>query len=347
MTLIYFILVLGVTVLVHEFGHFLFAKRAGIYVYEFSIGMGPKLLSKRRKNDETEYCLRLLPSGGFVQMAGEEIEEDEKIPKNKRMQSKTWMQRFLTIVAGVLFNFIFAILLFFIIGLFYGVPQNKSIIASVEPNYPIAETNVRAGDQILKINGKNAKSQDMLLLQMQVETGKELTIQVKHEDGTIENVKVKPKEVKQDGVTSYVYGFALDNQVEHGFFAALKYGFVKTYNLLLQMIFIIFYLCTGALELSSLSGPVGIYTIVGETAKVGLINLVYLVAYLCVNVGFINLLPIPAFDGVRILFLIIEKIKGKPVDAKVENTIHSIGFLLLMALMILITYNDIVRIFFH
>ena len=107
MTLIYMVLILGIIVFIHEFGHFLFAKRAGIYVYEFSLGMGPRIFKFKRKNDETEYSLRLLPIGGYVQMAGEELEVDEKIPSEMRMQSKTWSQRFLTIIAGIMFNFIF------------------------------------------------------------------------------------------------------------------------------------------------------------------------------------------------------------------------------------------------
>ena len=109
MTLIYMILILGIIVFIHEFGHFIFAKKAGIYVYEFSLGMGPRLFKFKRKNDETEYSLRLFPIGGYVQMAGEELEVDEKIPENMRMQSKTWVQRFLTIIAGIMFNFILAI----------------------------------------------------------------------------------------------------------------------------------------------------------------------------------------------------------------------------------------------
>ena len=110
MTLIYMILILGVIVFIHEFGHFIFAKRAGIYVYEFSLGMGPRLCKFNRKNDETEYSIRLLPIGGYVQMAGEDLDDDEKIPLEKRMYSKSWIQRFLTIVAGIMFNFILALL---------------------------------------------------------------------------------------------------------------------------------------------------------------------------------------------------------------------------------------------
>lgn len=346
MTIIYFILVLGVTVFIHELGHFIFAKKAGIYVYEFSIGMGPKIFSKKRKNDETVYSIRLFPIGGFVQMAGEEVEIDEQIPIEKRMQSKTWGQRFLTVIAGVLFNFILAIILLFFIALKEGAPVSTPYIAEVDESFPIAKTNIQSGDQILSLNGKKTSTQDMLLLELQVQMGKTIHMEVKHENGSVEKIKVKPVKEMVDGTESYKYGFSLKNDVEKGFLPALQYAFTKTISLIKQMFFIIFYLCTGVLKLNSLSGPIGIYTIVGESAKAGLINLVFLIAYLCINVGFINLLPIPAFDGGRALFLVIEKVKGSPINPKTENTIHNIGFIFLMILMVLITYNDLVRIFF-
>lgn len=345
MTLIYFIIVLGVTILIHEFGHFIFAKKAGIYIYEFSIGMGPKLFSFRRKNDETLYAIRLFPIGGYVQMAGEEVEPDKNIPENKRMQSKTWMQRFLTIIAGVLFNFLLAIVLFFIIALIEGAPSKEAYIGLIDKNSNAYNTNLEVGDKILKLNGKNTKSSDMLLLELQLEQGKTLKFTVEHKNGKVEDIKVKPKESVVDGEKTYKYGFALSNKVEEGIITAIKYAFNKTGSLLNQMVHIIGYLFTGKLGLESLSGPVGIYNVVGESAKAGLINVVFLIAYLCVNVGFINLLPIPAFDGGRILFMIIEKIKGKPVSTRTENMIHMIGMIFLLALMLVITCNDILRLF--
>ncbi len=345
MTLLLFILVLGITVFIHELGHFIFAKKAGIYVYEFSIGMGPKIFKYKRKNDETDYSIRLFPIGGFVSMAGEDVEVDKNIPEDKQMYSKTWMQRFLTIIAGVMFNFLLAIIILFFIGLFNGSPQNKNFISDIDNSYPIAKTNIKKNDLILKVNDKKVNSQDMLLLQLTVNNGKTLTFQVKHENGNIENIKVKPIKQKVDGEDVYKYGFSIENKVENGVIPAIKYAFSKTINLINQMGHIIVYLFTGKLSLDNLSGPIGIYNIVGESAKAGIINIIYLIAYLCINVGFINLIPIPAFDGGRLLFLIIEKIKGSKVNPKVENTIHSIGFIFLMILMIVITYNDILRFF--
>lgn len=342
MTLIYFILILGVIVLIHEFGHFIFAKKAGIYVYEFSIGMGPRIFKWTRKNDETEYSIRLIPIGGFVQMAGEEVEDDKSIPKNKKFGTKTFGQKFMTVIAGIMNNFILAILLFFIIALISGAPQNKAIVGEISEDYPAYTSGLKTGDRILKINGKNAKTYDTLALELQVNNGKKIEMEVER-NGKTKTINLTPKKEKQDGQTVYKYGFTITDEVETGFFASLKYAFTKTFSLLHQMILIIAYLVTGNLNLTALSGPVGIYSIVGTAASSGILSILSLTALLSVNVGFINLLPLPAFDGGRLLFIIIEKIKGKPVDPRLENTIHSIGFFLLMALMLLITYNDIIR----
>ncbi len=342
MTLLYFIIILGVIISIHEFGHFIFAKKAGIYVYEFSIGMGPVILRKKRPGDETDYCLRLFPIGGFVQMAGEEIEDDKSVPKNKKFISKTFGQKFMTVIAGIMMNFVLAIVLLFIVGLVNGSPQGKPIVGELDPSYPAYSSGLLEGDQILKVNGKMANTTDKLTLQLQVYKGKSIDFEVLR-DGKVKNIKIKPVKEEVKGTTVYRYGFQINDNIEKGILPAVKYSITKTLSLLQQMVFIIFYLCTGALSLGSLSGPVGIYGVVGDAASTGISSLLYLTAYISINVGFINFLPLPAFDGGRILFLIIEKIKGSPVNPKFENTIHSIGLFLLLALMVVVTYNDIIK----
>lgn len=344
MTIIYFILILGITVLVHEFGHFIFAKKAGVHVYEFSIGMGPRLLKFNRKNDETEYSIRLFPIGGYVQMAGESNDDEAKVSKEKLMQNKSWPQKFMIVIAGIMFNFILAIIILIFIALFNGAPSNKVYVGSVDANFPAYEAGLKEGDEIIALNGKKISSTEILTLQLEVNKGKKATFTVKSDNETKE-VSIEPKLVEEDGVSSYKYGFGLASKVEKGLFNAIKYAFTKTFNLIYQMVYIIGYLFIGKLSLNSLSGPVGIYEVVGQTAKTGMTNLVYLLAFISINVGFMNLLPIPAFDGGRLLFLIIEKIKGSPVDTKIENIVHSIGFVLLMILMVVITYNDLLRVF--
>ena len=344
MTLIYFILILGITVFIHELGHFIFAKHAGIYVYEFSIGMGPQIFKFHRKNDETEYSIRLLPIGGYVQMAGEEIEADEDIPKEKQMTHKKWHQRFMTVIAGILFNFLLAIFIFFIVGLIKGVPTETTTVADVSKNSAAFKAGLKSGDKILKINGTKIVSSDHLMLLVQI-NGKDKMNMTILRDGKEKALQITPKEIKENDQVSYQYGFSLKNHLVHDFFSAVKYGFTKMFSLIHQMILIIAYLLLGKLSISSLAGPVGIYTVVDQSAKAGILSLIYLLGFLSLNVGFINLLPIPAFDGGRLLFLIIEKIKGSPVKPKIENTIHAIGFVFLMVLMVVITYHDILRLF--
>lgn len=326
--------------MIHEFGHFLFAKKAGVYVYEFSLGMGPKLFHFKRKNDETEYSIRLFPIGGFVSMAGEDMEE-EKIPKEQQLVYKKWYQRFLTIIAGILFNFLLAIVLLFVVALVNGAPSFTPVIDTIDASYPIYSTDLKEGDVITKINQVKIGSQDDLLLELQVNSGKTIEMEV----NSNKVVTLTPTLVTEEGTSSYVYGFTLKQVKNTGILASLKYAFVKAYSLIKQMVRILAYLAIGKLSLSSLSGPVGIYNVVATVSTTGILNIMYLIAYLCINVGFINLLPLPAFDGGRLFFLIIEKIKGSKVNSKVENTVHGIGFLLLMVLMIVVTYNDIIRFF--
>lgn len=344
-TFLYFILVLGVTVFIHEFGHFIFAKKAGVYVYEFSLGMGPAILKKKSKKSETVYSLRLFPIGGFVQLAGEDPDLDKDIPTEKRMQSKTWLQKFSVMIAGILFNFLLAIILFFIVFLKTGSPTNKPLIDSITENTPAYNSNLATNDLIISLNGKKINDLDKFNLEYTVYRGETLTLEVKKENGITEKVVLEPQVIKEDEAQNYVYGFSIKTTYENGIIASIKGAILKVFSLIKQMFLIIVYLITGKISLSSMAGPVGIYQIVGETSKYGFINILYLIGYICTNVGFVNLIPIPAFDGGRILFLIIEKIKRKPINPKTENIIHSIGFAFLIALMIFITINDVIRIF--
>ncbi len=439
MTIIYFILILGIVVLVHETGHFIFAKKAGVYVYEFSIGMGPRLFKWKRKKkvkdkkgkvtyveDETEYSIRLFPIGGYVQMAGEEVEVDENIPEEQRLQSKPWHSRFMVMVAGVMMNFILAIVLLFIIGI-----SSELSLNSVYVDGSVIE-GLNDGDKIVAVNGHFVNNYDKLALELTVPGSKDFKITVKNKDGNkkdvtihpiavgessllygkdygfsiteeddkikikeseidsiyegnilvsindleiteymvlltelekldadefllkvknsddeIVEVTVTPKELEKDEDTlrGYSYGFYITGEEASGFVAAIRYAFGKFFSLIEQMFFTVLYLFTGKLSLNMLSGPVGIYQVVGVASQAGFMSLVSLLAMISVNVGFINILPLPAFDGSHALFLIIEKIKGSPVNPKVENTIHTIGFVLLMILMVYITFNDILRLF--
>jgi len=420
MTIIYFILILGTTVFVHELGHFLFAKKYGVHVYEFSIGMGPRLFKFNRKNDETDYCLRLFPIGGFVQMAGEEIDDnDDDIPEDKKLTSKPAFQRFMIMIAGVMMNFITAFILLFFIGLFNTVSLNNVYIngstidglmnddrivaingnfvnnydklalemtiagsenftmtlknsegekydVEVNPvevgesflpfgkdygfevsNLEITKSNIEGlnvGDTITKVNGEEIKDLETLLVTLEnIEDEFKLTIVDSKEKEKAFTIKVKEKE--SDTSLGFSYGFYLKGEEQKGLIAGIKYAFLKFFSTIEQMVFTVFYLITGKISLGMMSGPVGIFNVVGTVSKAGFTSVISLLCLICINVGFINILPFPAFDGGHVLFILIEKIKGSRVDPKVENTIHSIGFILLMILMVLITYNDIIKLF--
>lgn len=344
--LILFILILGSIVFVHEFGHFMMAKLTGVYVYEFAIGMGPKLWSKKGK--ETEYTLRAIPIGGFCMMAGEDLEDDDlkKVPKNKRLQSKKPWQRFLIMFFGAGNNFIFAILLLFVIGLIWGGSSMEPVVTSVLKNSAAANSGIEAGDRILEINSHSISTTDDISLYLAVADPEEASdIKVEKENDSVKTYSVQPKKKKVDGQTTYQYGIGMQQEVQHGFLAAIQFTYKKIISIFKQMAVTVGYLFTGGISISQLSGPVGIFSIVGDQSSAGIMNIIYLVAFLSINVGFINLLPIPAFDGGHILFIIIEKIKGSPVNPETENKIHTIGLFLLMLLMVVITFNDILRLF--
>ena len=436
-TLIYFALILGIVVFIHELGHFIFAKKAGVYVYEFSIGMGPKLFKFNRKSkkkkvngkvvevvDETDYCVRLLPIGGFVQMAGEEVEVDEKIPADRRLQSKKWHQRFMVMVAGVMNNFILAFVVLLIIGWTNTLSLNSTKLTDINTTlYPTLKDN----DRIVSVAGVKINNYDRLNLELQVNSSKPFDMKVRHENGEYETVKVNSfsvsddymlkgyeygfsvelnedgqilvkdskvdglkdgsvvekingedidsystflyllsnnkdsfdlsvsgsedefnidvKENKNEDLIGYEYGFSVTGDEAKGFFAGIRYAVGKWISTVEQMFFTVLYLITGKISIKLLSGPVGVYSIVGQARMAGFSSILSLIALLNINVGFINILPLPAFDGGHALFLIIEKIKGSPVNPKVENTIHNIFFILLMILMIYVTFNDILRLF--
>ncbi len=346
LSLIYFILILGLIVLVHEIGHFIFAKIFGVYVHEFSIGMGPKIFSKKKKNWETTYSLRAIPLGGYCSLAGEEVEEDKDIPKKRKLQGKPAWQRFLIMFFGAGNNFILALLLLFSIGIFFGSTDQTPYISSVKEDAPAAIAGIEAKDKVLRINNHKVSSIDDISLYITIAPkDKPISFKIEKPNGDIKTYKVKTKKEKVDGKEIRIVGITLQGEAQKGFVSSLKYTFIKFKSIIKQMVVVVGSLFTGKLSINNLSGPVGIYTIVDSQAKAGLASILYLIAYLSINVGFINLIPLPAFDGGRILFLIIEKIKGSPVKASTENLIHNIGFILLIILMIYITIHDIITLF--
>lgn len=347
MTLIYFILMLGIIVFIHELGHFFWAKKSGVYCYEFSLGFGPKLFSFKRKNDETLYCIRLIPIGGYVAMAGEEVDDDTSVPKDKKMYNKPWYKKLIIVLAGVINNFILGFIVLFIMALCYGSYTTKPVVGTVAKDSACQKAGIEKGDKIISINDEKVRTWDDVTLKLTIANNeKTQTLVIETKTGKNKTVKVKPKKVTdKEGNVSYSYGIALDDTKYTGFVSSFKYAISKFGSTFNSMIVTIKSLFTGKIGLNALSGPVGIYSIVGQQSKAGLQGLMYLLAYLSINVGFINLIPFPAFDGYRAVTILIEKIRGKKIDAKIDAIVNQIGLFLLFVLMIYITIKDVLKLF--
>lgn len=348
-TLLLFILILGLIILVHEFGHYLFARLTGVHVHEFAIGMGPKIFSKVSKKTDIRYSIRAIPLGGFVSLAGEEVEIDEvrKKYKGKTLQDKNVFQRFLVMFFGAGFNFIFAILLIFAIGLIYGGKDMTPVLSEIAENTPAYEAGLEAGDKIVKINNYKVKYVDDIQLYLAITDKSEpVTFTVlKDGEATTRKYVITAEKIVVDKQTSYLFGIGMSPKPTKGFINIVKYTFEQAGSLFKQMFVTIGGLFTGKIGVNQLSGPVGIYGVVGQAKTYGMASILSLIAFLSINVGVINLIPFPAFDGGRILFLFIEKIKGSPVNSKVENIIHTVGFILIILLIVYVTFNDILKLF--
>lgn len=345
--IILFVFILGILVFVHELGHFITAKKSGVHIYEFSIGMGPKIKSIKGK-DDINYSIRAFPIGGFVQMAGEVYEDDDtkKIPKDKFLCNRPWYQRLIILCAGVFNNFLLAVLLLFFIALIWGAPSLKPVVSDVTEGGAAEQAGIRAGDTIISINGKTTKTLDRVQLFLLLkDKDNTYEIKVKHDNGEKETFSVTPIEEEIDGEKVYKFGIYTVAEKKKGFINALKYSFQKLFSTMDQMYQTLANLFTGKIKMNQLSGPVGIYSVVGETRKSGIQNVIYLMAYLSINLGVMNILPIPALDGGHVFFLLIEIITKKKVNEKVEAITTTIFFALLMILMVFITINDIIKLF--
>jgi len=339
------ILVFGVLIFIHEFGHFLVAKLVGVRVEEFSIGMGPSAFSK--KKGDTLYSIRILPFGGYVKMTGEAgLEEDSDIPPDdpRRFNNKTVAQRMGVIVAGPLMNLFLAVVIFAIVFTFIGVPFVDTTISEVVENSPADQAGLKAGDTIVAIDGEKVSEWSEMVFIIQNRVGEELELTV-NRNGEEKIFMITPKmdpetQVGIIGVIQNTPQWRKMNPVQ-----ALVTGFTQTVEIIVLTLVGIAQLITGQLDSGGVAGPVGIIQLIGESARVGLVYLLNLTAIISINLGLLNLFPIPALDGSKLIFLGIEALRGKPIDAKKENFVHLIGFALLMLLMIFITYNDILRLF--
>lgn len=330
LTVVAAIFIFLMVIVFHEFGHFIVAKMVGIKVNEFSIGMGPKIFQNEK--GETKYTLRALPIGGYVSMEGEDEESNDPRSFNNALP----LSRIAVVVAGAIMNFVLAIIVFSIVSYSVGMPSTT--VYKTQKGSPAEEIGISSGDQIININGKEINNWNEISEEMSKSNPEENMDIVILRDGKTIKYTLKPEINEENRVI-----IGIEPEFEKSFLLAIKGGFQKTGAVLKLMFDFIKMVFRGQVSTKDLSGPVGVIYAISETAKYGIINLLYLLGFISVNLGFFNLLPIPALDGSRIVFLIVEMVRGKSLDPEKEGFIHFIGFVLLIVLMIAVTYSDIIR----
>lgn len=323
---------LGFLVLIHEGGHFLVAKLCHIKVNEFAIGFGPTIWKKQGK--QTKYALRLIPLGGFVSMEGEE-ERSEAIGS---FSKASIAKRIAIVAAGGLVNIIFGLIVYFGIMASYGNYVSTTIDNIIEPENTAY---FQSGDEIVAINNKKMRLKQDISEAVQKSNGNEIEVRIKR-NGNILNIKVTPKKIEQDGITSYYLGLAF-KPIDNSFANNIYYGFWDTVDFSVSIVDNLKMLFTGNVKTDQLMGPVGISGMVTETN--GIREYVYIIALISLSLGVTNLLPFPPLDGGKIVLLIIEAIRKKPLKEEVELNIQMAGFAILIVLSLYITYNDVLRIF--
>ncbi len=430
--IIAFILIFFVVVTIHEFGHFIVAKKSGILCQEFAIGMGPKIFHK--KIGETNFTIRLLPLGGYVKMpdnvfdfnndvsmydlkkgmnirlkldkedkvekiildesndmellpihledfdlteklfirgfVGDESEyfevrkdacvvfggmEEQIAPLDRMFSSHSWGKKFWTLFAGPLMNFFLAAVIFIGLAFYTGVPVNNddAKLGVVADNSPAQTAGLKVGDTITEVNGQSVSTWTGFVEKIKKSNGQELTLKV-NRDGSIQEVKVTPKEEvtknkKGEEVKTYKVGIGKYQETKKGFVDSIKYGLQETLHygtLIFTAIINLFVsLFTGSFSLNQLGGPVAIYEMSSSAAKSGLVTTLQWTGILSVNLGLMNLIPIPVLDGGRIIFVIYEAIFKKPINKKAQYYMTITFGLLMVALMLAVTWNDIQRLF--
>ena len=335
-TIIVAILFFGVLIFIHELGHFIAAKLNGVGVYEFSLGMGPKLFSVKRR--ETAYSLRLFPIGGYVKMVGE---DEEAYSPDSFSQKSVW-RRLTVLFAGPFMNFVLAIIVFVIIySLIGAVDTNK--IGTVVADSPAAVAGIMDGDVIKSINGKKINNWYAVQNTMQTVSDGTAVPVVVLRGGTEMTFSVTPYYGPVNEDDNYPWKIGITNAVvRYNFFTAIGIGFQQTYEFTKQLLVALFQMITGQIP-AEVTGPVGIVNILGDAIQANIRTVLMLLAILSINLGVVNLLPLPALDGGRMVFLLVEGVRGKPMNPEREGMVHFIGLLALFALMIIITYQDIAR----
>lgn len=348
MTLVYSLLMLLFVILIHEFGHFIAAKLVGVGVVEFSIGMGPELYTTTKK--ETLYSLRLIPAGGYVLLEGDDEDSIEEVEdengKTKiifhdsdsptAFRNVSVPRRIFVMVAGALMNLLFALIFFTVVASRIGVPS--TIIGGFVEGLPAESAGLKEGDKIIKVDEKTINTWDEISTALSMSKDSAKIVVIRGNEILSINVPVEFEEGRNMvGIMPLYVKDSLSGSLDKG---------VETMKLYSSMIFdFLGTAIKGKASINDLSGPVGVVKEIGKAAKSGIDDLLFFMAYINLNLGIFNLLPVPALDGSKIMFLFIEAIRGKAISRKLESAIIGVGVFLLLMLMLLVTYKDILSVF--
>jgi regulator of sigma E protease len=348
-----FIIVIGILVFIHEFGHFIAARLCGVGVEVFSLGFGPKILKKRV--GRTLYCLSAIPLGGYVKMVGEEpgtTIDPENIQAS--FTHKSLLQKSIVVAAGPVFNFLLAIFIFYVLYQFSGIYLAKPVVGKVMEDTPALAAGIKPGDVIKEINRNKIESFEHIARIVSASKGEQLEIIV--ERGTrLKGIVLSPvlrpsKNLFKEEIEKYVIGIVGTGESFHKSlnpFAAFRHSVTDTYGLVKLTILSVWKMITGRVSADNLGGPLMIAQMAGEQAKAGMMSFAWFIALLSVNLGIINLFPIPVLDGGHLLFFGIEAVTGKAVGDKLREKLVQFGAAMLVALMVFVFYNDIVRMFIN
>lgn len=344
MNIIIAIVIFSIIIIFHELGHFLLAKANGIIVNEFSLGLGPTIIGFTK--GETKYSLKLLPFGGACMMEG----EDESSDNARAFRNKSVWARMSVVFAGPLFNFIMAFV--FSMILIGCIGYDKPVISDVIEGYAAEDAGMQGGDTILKVNGKTIHFYREVSAYSTFHAGEEIDITYER-DGETHETTLTPQLDEESG--RYLYGFIGSPARTRGNVAQVfTYGAYEVKYWITTTVESLRLLVTGKVSVNDLSGPVGIVKTIGDTYEQSVstdgyyyafLNLLNIAIFLSANLGVMNLLPLPALDGGRLVFMIVEVIRRKPVDPDKEGMVHLVGILLLMGLMVLVMFNDIKKLF--
>ncbi|MCK5916115.1 MAG: RIP metalloprotease RseP [Deltaproteobacteria bacterium] len=349
------IIVLGILIFVHELGHFTVAKFCGVRVLKFSLGFGPKLFGFRK--GDTEYLLSAIPLGGYVKMMGEgkgDDDNDSALTEEEKPFSyeyKSPWQRLAIIIAGPLANIVFAAFIFTVVY-FFGVPSLSPVIGEVNHEMPAFTAGLQTGDKIVSINGEEIENWEQLSTNVRASGGSELIIDYER-GATLLQVKIVPKRIESqnmfgENVASYIIGITASGETTVKHYQpgeAISQGLAETWKVSYLTVLGFIKMIERVIPAKDLGGPIMIAQMAGQHAKAGILSLLYFMGIISVNLGILNLFPIPVLDGGHLLFIMMEIILGRPVSVRKIEFAQQFGLCLLVSLMVFVFYNDLARLF--